>query len=66
MLEVGGGLGVLSVRLAPQVAHLHVVEVDPRLEERLRATLAPFANVSLHMTDAMFARLAAPDPPPTG
>ncbi|HET9101720.1 MAG TPA: 16S rRNA (adenine(1518)-N(6)/adenine(1519)-N(6))-dimethyltransferase RsmA [Solirubrobacteraceae bacterium] len=53
VLEVGGGLGVLSVRLAPQVAHLHVVEVDGRLKERLRATLAPFPNVSLHMIDAM-------------
>ena len=42
VLEIGGGLGVLSERLAPQVAHLHVVEVDPRLEPRLRATLAPF------------------------
>ena len=28
MLEVGGGLGVLSEYLAPRVAHLHVVEVD--------------------------------------
>ena len=28
VLEVGGGLGVLSEHLAPRVAHLHVVEVD--------------------------------------
>ena len=36
MLEVGGGLGVLSEFLAPQVAHLHVVEVDRSLEPPLR------------------------------
>jgi len=32
VLEVGGGLGVLSEHLAPRVAHLHVVEVDRSLE----------------------------------
>ena len=35
MLEVGGGLGVLSEFLAPRVAHLHVVEVDRSLEAPL-------------------------------
>ena len=38
VLEVGGGLGVLSEYLAPRVAHLHVVEVDRSLEPRARAT----------------------------
>ena len=52
VLEVGGGHGVLSERIAPRVAHLHVVEVDRRLEERLRAVLAPFGNVTLHLADA--------------
>ncbi len=64
VLEVGGGLGVLSLRLAPQVAHLHVVEVDLRLEERLRATLAPFTNVSLHLADALALDLGQLTPPP--
>lgn len=64
VLEVGGGLGVLSARLAPRVAHLHVVEVDPRLEERLRATLSPFANVTLHMIDAMVLDLWQLEPMP--
>lgn len=64
VLEVGGGLGVLSERLAPRVAHLHVVEVDPRLQERLRATLAPFPNVSLHLADALTLDLAQLDPSP--
>jgi hypothetical protein len=37
-LEIGGGLGVLSEHLAPRCAHLHVVEIDRRLEEPLRDT----------------------------
>ena len=36
VLEVGGGLGVLSEYLALRVRHLHVVEVDPSLEPALR------------------------------
>ena len=64
VLEIGGGLGVLSARLAPRVAHLHVIEVDPRLEPRLRATLAPFGNVSLHMIDALALELGTLRPPP--
>jgi 16S rRNA (adenine1518-N6/adenine1519-N6)-dimethyltransferase len=60
VLEVGGGLGVLSEFLAPEVAHLHVVEVDRRLEPPLRDALGAFENVSLHLADAVkmdFARL---------
>src|SRR4030095_15006183 len=44
VLEVGGGLGVLSEYLAPRVAHLHVVEVDRSLEPPLAEALAPFEN----------------------
>jgi 16S rRNA (adenine1518-N6/adenine1519-N6)-dimethyltransferase len=65
VLEVGGGPGVLSVRLAPRVAHLHVVEVDERLREGLVRELAPFENTDLHMGDALELDLAALDPPPT-
>lgn len=64
VLEVGGGLGVLSERLADRVAHLHVVEVDRRVEERLRAALAPFSNVELHMADALELDLRALRPQP--
>ena len=42
VLEVGGGPGVLSVRLAASAGHLHVIERDERLREPLLATLAPF------------------------
>ncbi|HWE08413.1 MAG TPA: 16S rRNA (adenine(1518)-N(6)/adenine(1519)-N(6))-dimethyltransferase RsmA [Solirubrobacteraceae bacterium] len=64
VLEVGGGPGVLSTYLAPRVAHLHVVEVDERLRERLSGELASFDNVSLHVADALELDLAALSPPP--
>jgi 16S rRNA (adenine1518-N6/adenine1519-N6)-dimethyltransferase len=64
VLEIGGGLGVLSEHLAPRVAHVHVVEVDAALEPALRDALAPFGNVTLHMADAMRLDLGALDPAP--
>jgi 16S rRNA (adenine1518-N6/adenine1519-N6)-dimethyltransferase len=64
-LEVGGGLGVLSEHLAPRVGHLHVVEIDRRLEEPLRDALEPFDNVTLHLADAVELDLDALAPPPT-
>lgn len=65
VLEVGGGLGVLSEHLAPRVAHLHVVEIDRRLEAPLRDALAPHRNVTLHLADAVELDVAALDPAPT-
>jgi 16S rRNA (adenine1518-N6/adenine1519-N6)-dimethyltransferase len=53
VLEVGGGLGVLSEYLAPLVAHLHVVEVDRALEAPLREALEPHPNTTLHRADAV-------------
>jgi 16S rRNA (adenine1518-N6/adenine1519-N6)-dimethyltransferase len=65
VLEVGGGLGVLSEYLAPRVAHLHVVEIDARLLPALRDALGCFANASLHHADALDLELGALSPPPT-
>jgi 16S rRNA (adenine1518-N6/adenine1519-N6)-dimethyltransferase len=64
VLEVGGGLGVLSEYLAARVAHLHVVEVDRTLEQPLAEALAPFDNTTLHLTDAVGLDLAGLEPPP--
>jgi 16S rRNA (adenine1518-N6/adenine1519-N6)-dimethyltransferase len=64
VLEVGGGLGVLSEYLAPRVEHLHVVEVDRSLEAPLADALAPFANTTLHLADAVKLDLAALRPLP--
>ena len=65
VLEIGGGQGVLSERLAPGVAHLHVVEVDRRLESGLRDVLSGVDNVTLWMADALDLDLGALDPAPT-
>jgi 16S rRNA (adenine1518-N6/adenine1519-N6)-dimethyltransferase len=65
VLEIGGGLGVLSEHLAPLVAHLHVVELDRGLEPPLRDAIDPFDNVTLHVADAMRLDLRALDPAPT-
>jgi 16S rRNA (adenine1518-N6/adenine1519-N6)-dimethyltransferase len=64
VLEVGGGLGVLSEYLAPRISHLHVVEVDRALEPPLAEALAPFDNATLHLADAVKLDLSALDPPP--
>ena len=65
VLEVGGGLGVLSARLAARVGHVHVVEVDRALEEPLRHELSDFPNVTLHMADALKLDLSTLDPAPS-
>jgi 16S rRNA (adenine1518-N6/adenine1519-N6)-dimethyltransferase len=65
VLEIGGGLGVLSEHLAARARHVHVVEIDRSLEAALRDALAPFVNTTLHLGDAMELDLAALDPAPT-
>jgi 16S rRNA (adenine1518-N6/adenine1519-N6)-dimethyltransferase len=64
VLEVGGGEGVLSERLAGRVRHVHVVEVDRALEPGLREVLSGFDNVALHMVDALKLDLAGLWPAP--
>jgi 16S rRNA (adenine1518-N6/adenine1519-N6)-dimethyltransferase len=64
VLEVGGGLGVLSEYLAARVGHLHVVEVDRSLELPLAEALAPFPHTTLHLADAVELDLAGLDPAP--
>jgi 16S rRNA (adenine1518-N6/adenine1519-N6)-dimethyltransferase len=65
VLEVGAGVGVLTVALARVAALVHAVEVDRRLEPALRDALSGVENVRLHWEDAM--RLALEDlaPAPT-
>jgi 16S rRNA (adenine1518-N6/adenine1519-N6)-dimethyltransferase len=65
VLEVGGGLGVLSEHLAERVAHVHVVELDRSLEPALRDALDPHSNATLHLADAVRLDLSALDPTPT-
>jgi 16S rRNA (adenine1518-N6/adenine1519-N6)-dimethyltransferase len=65
VLEVGGGLGVLSEYLAERTAHVHVVELDRTLEPALRDALDAHPNTTLHLADAVKLDLAALDPAPT-
>jgi len=65
VLEVGGGAGALSERLAPRVARLHVVELDDRLRPVLEALGREHPNVSLTWGDAMRIDLGALEPAPT-
>lgn len=65
VLEVGGGEGVLSERLAPRVARLHVVELDERLRPGLERMAAREAAMEVTWGDAMDVDLTALDPPPT-
>ena len=64
VLEIGGGLGVLSEHLAERVSHLHVIEIDERLREPLLDATAPHANVPVHWGDAMALDLGALRPAP--
>ncbi len=64
VLEIGGGLGVLSARLAARSSHLHVIEFDDRLRGPLSEAVAPFHDVTLHFSDALEVEFAALRPTP--
>jgi 16S rRNA (adenine1518-N6/adenine1519-N6)-dimethyltransferase len=65
VLEVGGGEGALTERLADQAAGVHVIELDQRLHVALGAVAERHPNVSLVWGDAMRIDLAAIEPAPT-
>ena len=64
VLEVGAGLGVLTVYLADRVRLVHAVELDRRLEPHLRERLGGRENVQLLFGDALALPLGELDPPP--
>ena len=61
VLEIGPGLGVLTRFLAEQVAFVHAVEIDQRLEPHLTG----IQNTLVHWGDALRLDLSSLDPPPT-
>jgi 16S rRNA (adenine1518-N6/adenine1519-N6)-dimethyltransferase len=65
VLEIGGGLGVLSEHLAEHAAHVHVVELDRALVPALEDALSGHPNTALHVADAMALDLRALQPAPT-
>jgi 16S rRNA (adenine1518-N6/adenine1519-N6)-dimethyltransferase len=64
VLEIGAGQGVLSTRLAARARFVHIIELDRSLEGGLRAQLAPFGNLELHMGDALAIDLSTLSPAP--
>ena len=64
-LEVGAGLGVLTVALARAARAVHAVELDRRLEPALADALTGIDGVRIHWGDAMRLPLEELDPAPT-
>jgi 16S rRNA (adenine1518-N6/adenine1519-N6)-dimethyltransferase len=64
-LEIGGGEGALTDRIAPRVAHLHVIELDAGLAAELDRLAVSHPNVSVVRGDAMRIDLAGLEPPPS-
>ena len=65
VLEVGGGHGVLTERLAEVAGVVHVVEIDERLRTGLEEIGGRLGGVRLEMGDAMKLDFGALDPPPS-
>jgi 16S rRNA (adenine1518-N6/adenine1519-N6)-dimethyltransferase len=65
VLEVGGGEGVLTERLAKSALHVHLIEIDERLRDVLLGAVGAFTNVDIVWGDALKVDLGALDPPPT-
>ena len=69
VVEVGPGLGSLTLALLPEVGHVTAVEVDPNLAQALPGTVRRLApayadRLTLVQADAMHVR-ELPDPQPT-
>lgn len=69
VVEVGPGLGSLTLALLPHVRHVTAVEIDPRLAEALPGTVADHAPAYAHRLRVVTAdalRITElPDPQPT-
>ncbi|WP_067508648.1 16S rRNA (adenine(1518)-N(6)/adenine(1519)-N(6))-dimethyltransferase RsmA [Actinoplanes sp. TFC3] len=68
VLEVGPGLGSLTLALLGAAAHVHAVEIDPALAAALPATVAGRADgakLTVHPADALKVQAGLFDPAPT-
>ncbi len=70
VVEVGPGLGSLTLALLPAVAHVHAVEIDPPLAARLSQTASEYApscvsRLTVHNRDALKVNADEFDPVPT-
>lgn len=58
VLEIGPGLGALTVCLQPRVKVLDLIEIDRDLCQRLRQTMGHCDNVTLHEQDVLMVNFA--------
>jgi len=70
VVEVGPGLGSLTLALLPEVAHVHAIEIDPVLAAQLPRTVAARAGehtdrLSVVTADALHVGAGGLAPPPT-
>ncbi|WP_173166339.1 16S rRNA (adenine(1518)-N(6)/adenine(1519)-N(6))-dimethyltransferase RsmA [Phytohabitans suffuscus] len=69
VVEVGPGLGSLTLGLLPAARHVHAVEIDPVLAGALPSTVGahtgPHAQLTVHHADALRVTAAELDPAPT-
>jgi 16S rRNA (adenine1518-N6/adenine1519-N6)-dimethyltransferase len=65
VVEVGPGLGSLTLGLLPAARHVHAVEIDPALAGALAETAGHPANLTVHHADALRITAGTLDPPPT-
>lgn len=66
LVEIGPGLGALTVPLLERVQQLHVVEIDRDVVPHLRAICGDAPGLQLHLADALkfdYGSLAAPGQP---
>ena len=64
VLEIGPGLGVLTEYLGDRVGHVHAIELDRTLQDRLDQRLGERDNVDLVYGDALQLDLAVLEPAP--
>ncbi len=65
VLEIGGGEGILTERLARDTRFVHLIEIDRSLELGLRQRLKDAGNWALWLADAMTFDFRKLDPTPT-
>lgn len=59
VIEVGPGLGILTVALANKAGHVHAIELDRSLIKYLKSSLANFSNINLEQGNALKTKLPA-------
>ena len=59
VLEIGGGIGNLSERIAPRVQKLIIIELDPQMVHVLKSRLSVFENVEIISGNVMDIELSS-------